>query len=137
MFQYMLSSNWLSSTKILTNDSGRHKMTNIPCKILQKVEYVAKYIETSSDDWFRVKKELLATCAPKERAFFSRRHKTSKKHFLNDFELELIKTWKQLTGVELKVDPAKLHTPEDERPPRYWALMQLNKKRQEAANDKS
>lgn len=111
-------------------------MSIIPSKILEKLEYVSKYVETSTDDWFRVKKELLTVCSPKERSFFSRRHKTSKKHFLNEFEKELITQWKQLTGVDLKVDDSKLHTPDDERPPRHWALMELNKKRQEAKNDK-
>lgn len=109
----------------------------IPEKILQKVQYVAKYVGSETDDWFRVKKEILAVCAPKERALFSRRHKTSKKHFLNDFERELIKIWNQETGVQLIVDSTKLHNTQDERPPRYWALMELNKKRQEAANDKN
>lgn len=109
----------------------------IPPKILEKVQYVAKYVGNETTEWLRVKKEILAICAPKERAMFSRRHKTSKKHFLNDFERELIKTWKQLTGIDLTVDTDKLHTSQDERPPRYWALMELNKKRQEAANDKN
>jgi hypothetical protein len=111
-------------------------MTDIPKKLLEKIEYAAKYIGSSTDDWFRVKKELLGSFSPKERALLSRRHKTSKKHFLNDFEAELITTWKGFTGVQLKVDETKLHKPEDERPPRHWALMQLNKQRQEAANDK-
>lgn len=111
-------------------------MVQIPPRILEKVQYVAEYVGTATSDWLRVKKELLGVLAPKDRSFLSRRHKTSKKHFLNDFENELIKVWKQITGVDLTIAADKLHKPEDERPPRYWALMELNKQRQKAAHDK-
>jgi hypothetical protein len=107
-------------------------MTDLPLPILDKLRYVARYVGEESD-WIRVKKELLSVLAPKNRSLFSRRHKTSKKHFLNDFEKELIKTWKDMTGVELKIEESRLHKPSDERPPRYWALMQLNKHRQQEA----
>lgn len=110
-------------------------MAQIDPKILEKLEYVSKYVGTETNDWIRVKKELLNTISPKLRSHFSRRHKTSKKHFLNDFEKELIKIWYGLTGVQLKIEDSRLHQASDERPPRYWALMELNKQRQEKASN--
>lgn len=110
---------------------------DFPETLANRVHYVAKYIGDETTDWIRVKKELLNALAPKDRSFFSRRHKTSKKHFVNDFEKEVMKFWETLTGIQLQIDPQKLHTPQDERPPRHWALMELNKQRQEAARNKN
>lgn len=102
-------------------------------KLLKKIEYVAKYVGSSTTDWFRVKKELVLAFSPKERSLLSKRHATSKKFFLNDFEKSVIALWQTLTGICLQVDENFLHKPEDERPPRFWGLMLLNKKRHEEA----
>ncbi len=102
-------------------------------RIFDKIEYASKYIENQTNDWFQVKKELLSIMSPKERSLFSRRHKTSKKHFINDFEKKVIEFWFSLTKVNLQIDDSKLHTSEDERPPRYWGLMKYNKIRSEKA----
>lgn len=110
--------------------------TDLPEHVAKRVEYVSKYILNSTDDWLRVKREILTVLAPRHRSLFSRRHKTSKKHFLNDLEHEVMDFWETLTGVRLKMDPQNLHTSQDERPPRYWGLMELNKQRQMAARSK-
>jgi hypothetical protein len=107
-------------------------MTTTRQIILDKLYYVARYIGDQTTDWFRVKRELLCVLPPKARSFLSKRHKTSKKHFINDLELELIKSWKEITGIQLQVDDSRLHKSSDERPPRYWGLMEYNKKRQAA-----
>ncbi len=99
----------------------------------QQIRYVAAYIGTTCDDWFRVKKEIFWALNPKFRGQLSRRHKTSKKFFVNNFELELIKYWKTLTGVTLRIDESKLHTDSDLRQPRYWGLMEHNKIKKEKA----
>lgn len=109
---------------------------DLPENLKNRVRYVARYVLDSTDDWFTVKKELLQVLAPRDRALLSRRHKTSKKHFINDLERDLMIFWERLTSVRLKIDPEKLHTPLDERPPRYWALMELNKQRHETARTK-
>lgn len=113
------------------------EMTKLSHPLLDKIQYIIRYVGTETDDWVRVKKQFLGVLPPKQRSLFSRRHKTSKKHFLNDFEKELITLWKEMTGVELKIDSDKLHQPSDERPPRYSALMALNeqRKRQKAAHE--
>lgn len=98
-------------------------------EIIEKIKYVAKYVGTETNDWIRVKKEILNTLPPKDRKFFSRRHKTSKKHFINDFEKEIIIFWKSLTGIELQIPEDKLHKKSDERPHRYWGLMKYNEER--------
>lgn len=105
----------------------------VPDSIVERIRYVARYIEDSSSDWFQVKKEILVNLRPRDRSFFSKRHKTSKKHFISPVELEVISLWKTITGIELQVDADRLHKPEDERPPRYSALMELNRLKIEKA----
>lgn len=107
--------------------------SNIPENIAEKICYVTKFVGTSTNDWFRVKKEILGVLAPKERSNFSRRHKSSKKYFLNDFEQAVIDFWKEKTGIVLEVDQTKLHKFSDERPPRYWGLMKYNETRKKAS----
>lgn len=105
--------------------------SKIPQNIEERICYVSRFVSTGTNDWFRVKKEILAVLAPKDRSYFSRRHKTSKKHFINEFELEVMKYWESVTKIKLEVDQEKLHTINDERPPRYWGLMKYNQDRHE------
>jgi len=102
--------------------------------IKNKIQFVASYIEDSTNDWFRIKKELINCLPIEERHNFSRRHKTSKKFFINDFDNSVINYWEQITGVVLFIDKTRLHKTEDERPPRYWALMEYNEKRKKTIN---
>lgn len=106
------------------------KMT-LEKEIVERIKFVARYVGSESNDWFRIKKELINTLKPHHRRLFSKRHKTSKKFFVNDHEKEIMTLWKVLTNTTLVIDSQKLHQPSDERPPRHWALMQLNNKRKE------
>lgn len=111
-------------------------MMLIDDEILEKITYVSKYIGNSTNNWVRVKREILLNLRPSHRKLFSKRHKTSKKHFLNDFEAQVIKFWQVLTGIVLVLEESQTHRAEDERPPRHWGLALYNKKRQEIANDR-
>lgn len=105
----------------------------IPDQVKKVIDFVVQYVDTSTSDWIRVKKELLINLPPPLRSLFSRRHKTSKKHFLNQMELDIIKEWQALTGVLLVIEDDKLHRDSDEKPPRYWHLKEINKKRKQEA----
>lgn len=104
--------------------------------ICDKIHFVSRYVGTETEDWFAVKKEIFLTLNPKQRGLLSRRHKTSKKFYVNEFEMEIMKFWEGITGIKLKIDATLLHKASDERPGRYWALMELNKQRQLKANVK-
>lgn len=102
--------------------------------ICNKIYFVSRYVGSETVDWFTVKKEIFLAFNPKQRSLLSRRHKTSKKFFINDFEMKIIKFWEEITGIKLKINTLLLHSQNDERPPRHWALMELNKKRQMQAD---
>jgi hypothetical protein len=77
----------------------------------ERIKWVAGYIMTSSNDWFAIKMQIINSMNPKNRVWFSRRHHSTKKHILNDFDREVIAYWKELTGVDLWINPSKLHDP--------------------------
>lgn len=97
--------------------------------IKELIDYVTEYVEDTSDDWFRIKVQLVNLFPPKKRSLFSRRHYSTKKHFINDFEKEVMKYWHKKTGIKLKIDKKKLHNPKWKQKPRGWALVKINKKR--------
>jgi hypothetical protein len=68
----------------------------IPEKVEEKIREVMSYAET--DDWLTVKKEIVRSLPWKYRTLFSRRHPITKEQQLNDFELEVIKRWEELSG---------------------------------------
>lgn len=98
------------------------------------IDYVIEYVGNSSDDWFRIKKEIVKLFPPKERSSFSRRHYSTKKHFINDFEIDIMKYWKDKTGVELQVDETMLHPESWKRRPAGWGLAEYNKSRKQNQN---
>ena len=104
--------------------------------LIEKLKYLHKYVGNETNDWFRIKRELLNLLPYQYRAFFSKRHYVSHKFFINDLEKDLIKTWKEIAGFDLQIDDSRLHKLSDERMPKYWGLMQLNKKRQQMAQEK-
>jgi len=106
----------------------------IPEILIEKIDYVASYVGNTSNDWFRIKKELINCFPIQYRNLFSRRHKTSKKFFINDFDKTIINYLETKLNTKLFIDENKLHKPEDERPPRYWGLMKYNKERTERKN---
>ena len=74
----------------------------IPEKILQAIKEVAAYAD-STDDWVRVKIEIMNRVPWQLRTNFSRRDQKTKEQWLNDFEKAVIEEWKKITGVELKI----------------------------------
>lgn len=97
--------------------------------IKKHIELVAKYVGSQSNDWLKIKKELVNNLKQEYRHHFSRRHKTSKKQIINDFEKEVMAYWKQITGITLTIDDSLLHKQEDERPPKHWAIFKINEER--------
>jgi hypothetical protein len=105
------------------------KLVEIPEELIEVIDYAADYIGDATDDWFRIKKQLVNLFPPRERSRFSRRHYSSKKHILNLFDKSVINYWENKTGVSLWIDPEKLH-PEDWNPkPRGWGILELNEER--------
>lgn len=101
----------------------------IPDSLKQIIDYAAEYIEDSTDDWFEVKKQLVNLFPPKQRSCFSRRHFSTKKHTINEFEQEVMAYWKAKTGVELEIDESRLHDPNWKQRPRGWGLQRYNEQR--------
>jgi len=101
----------------------------IPKKLRNIIDYTTTYVGKSSKDWFRIKAEIINQFPPKERSRFSRRHYSTKKHILNSFDKEVIEYWESKVGVELWIDPKKLHPENWEQKPHGWALIKLNNER--------
>ena len=103
----------------------------IPNNLKEIIDYVMEYVDGNSDEWFDIKKELLKLSPPKERSRFSRRHYSTKKHFINDFEREIMQYWEDSTGVELKIDESRLHPESWVKKPPGWGLAEFNKNREQ------
>jgi hypothetical protein len=65
----------------------------IPEHLKELIDYVIDYVGDVSDDWFTIKKELVNNFPPRERSRFSRRHFSTKKHILNEFDYAVIDYW--------------------------------------------
>jgi len=96
---------------------------------IEYIDYVIQYVGNSSNDWFTIKKEIINCYPRKERTKFSRRHYSTKLFFVNDFEREIMKYWKEKTGIELFIDEKKLHPTSWKRNPRGWGLLIYNETR--------
>ena len=105
-------------------------MVKLSQHVQEVIDYVAEYA-TSTNNWLTVKKEILWLLSVKERSEFSRRHYSTKKHSLNDFEKQIIIYWKTSTGVDLTIPDNLLHNPSWVRHRRGWGLKRFNKERQE------
>lgn len=93
------------------------------------IDYVINYVGNSSNDWFTIKRELVNVFPPKKRSLFSRRHFSTKKHTLNDFDYEVIAYWEKKTGNKLVIDEKKLHPKNWKRKPKGWGLQKYNRER--------
>tara|TARA_R110000824_G_scaffold335595_5_gene522138 strand:+ start:19 stop:285 length:267 start_codon:yes stop_codon:yes gene_type:complete len=74
----------------------------IPSKILEQVDFVASYA-VECDDWVTIKKEVMRGISSTLRKNFSTRDPKTKEQSLNNFEKNIIKLWKERTGIELKL----------------------------------
>jgi hypothetical protein len=97
---------------------------------------VIHIVGESSNDWFEIKNQIIFIMPPNERKNFSRRHYSTKKHILNDFDRAVINFWEKETGVKLFIDPEKLHPDDWGRKPRGWALAEINETRKKEKLEK-
>lgn len=102
----------------------------------QIIDYAADYIEDSTADWFRVKAEIARLFPPKDRSLFTRRHYSTKKHTINDFEREVMVYWLEKTGVRLEIDASKLHDPNWIQRPKGHGLATYNARRKREVNER-
>jgi len=98
-------------------------------KVKDIIDYAAEYIEDTTSDWFRVKKEIVNLLPPVNRSLFSRRHYSTKKQMINEFEREVMEYWYKKTGVRLVIDKNKLHDINWIQKPKGWALKKINEQR--------
>ncbi len=96
----------------------------LPNSVKEKLEYVASYVRGSLTDWFLLKTVILQSFRGIERKAvgLSKRHRSTKKMFVNDTDKEVIEYWELLTGVKLWIDPQRLHNPNWISRPKGWAL---------------
>lgn len=102
----------------------------IPNELKEIIDYVIDYIDGNSIDWFQIKKELVVLFPPKARSLFSRRHYSTKKQLLNDFDRKVIQYWEEQTRQKLVIDKTKLHPETWQRRPHGWGLKKYNENRQ-------
>jgi len=100
--------------------------------IRDTVDYVMAFA-VGTDNWLSVKKEILWRLSKERRKLFSRRHYSSKKHTLNNFELEIINYWKRNTGILLSIPENMRHDPTWIRRRPGWGLRKYNQIRTLAA----
>lgn len=99
--------------------------------VKERIEFVAKYIGTQTNDWVEIKKHVVNSLANEYRVNFTRRNNTTLKHYpLNEYEKMVADYWKEITGVELVIPEEKLHPVEKKFEERGWGLKLFNQRRQ-------
>jgi hypothetical protein len=98
-----------------------------------KIGFVYSYIENTTNDWFKIKREILNNINNKQRTRFSTRHPRSKKHYINRLEKEIINYWKVLSGTDVYIDLTRLHNEKQweliKHRTRGWKLKQINEEK--------
>ena len=97
-----------------------------------RIVYVASYIGTSTSNWLIIKRHLINAFSSKDRKLFSVRHPCTKKQIVNDFDKSVMDFWQGITGIELFIDPEKIHDPNWIHKPKGWKLRQINHERQQS-----
>lgn len=92
------------------------------------LSYLFEFIG-NENDWFKIKVELVNICPPKIKKLFSRRHYSTKKHIINDFERKVIEYIQTTTNRVLFIDQTRMHDPNWVPRPKGWALQEINRKR--------
>ena len=77
-------------------------------RIKESLNIIAEYASEQTD-WLIIKRLLINSIPVELRATLSKRHPKTKKHTLNAVDENIIKYWKEITGVELILDPEKIH----------------------------
>ncbi len=106
-----------------------YRTDEIPEHLLSLIDYVISYVDGASNDWFRIKRELINIFPIKERSRFSKRHDSTRKHILNSFDKAVITYWEKKTGSEIWVDPDKLQPKDWVYRPHGWKLREINEQR--------
>ncbi len=101
----------------------------IELSIKTKINFVAKYIGTKTNDWLIIKRHLINSFNSNDRNLFSCRHPCTKKQIINSFDLSVMDYWKEVTGVEVFLNPEKIHDPNWIHRPKGWKLRQINNER--------
>lgn len=96
--------------------------------VIKYIDYLFDYIGDETD-WLKIKIELVNLCPPKVKKLFSRRHYSTKKHIINDFDRKVIEYIQTTTGRVLFIDQTRMHDPNWIHKPKGWALQELNSKR--------
>lgn len=102
---------------------------DIPGNLTKRIDEVIEYVGDTTEDYLKVKRQLINNFPPSERPLFSVRHPCTKKHLLNAFDEAVILYWESKTGVRLWVSEDKLHDPNWKQKKRGWALSLINQER--------
>lgn len=105
----------------------------IPDNVKEKILFVARYVRTVTDDWLRIKREIINALRKEDRGLFSTRHPKTKKQILNEFDISVMKYWKEITGIEVRIDPKKIHDPNYDYRPHGWTIRLINEERKRQA----
>lgn len=108
--------------------SDNENAIEIPVNILKNVNYVFQYAG-SSDDYLKVRSEIISRCSPWDRNEFHRRHYSTKKIILNDLDYAIIEYWEELTGRKVFIDEERLHPKDWQWRPHGWKFNEINKQR--------
>lgn len=103
---------------------------NIPDNLKILIDDVIAYVGSETNDWMRIKTELIKSLPWEERTRFSRRHHSTKKQTPNGFDELVMAYWTLRTGVQPVILPEKLHDPvRDARNKKGWGLSAFNENR--------
>ena len=101
----------------------------IPKHLLRRVDEVIGFIGDTTQNYLKVKMQIINNFPNSGRNLFSRRHSSTKKHKLNEFDRAIITYWKSKTGIKLEVEPTMLHDPDWEHRKKGWGLVLFNEER--------
>lgn len=103
------------------------------------IDYVFDFVNNETDDWFVIKTQIIQNFPPKSRKKFAKRHYSTKKRMINDFDLEVISYWEKKSGFRLVINEELLHPNDWKRKPSGWALKAINeqRKKQKGRNARS
>ena len=92
--------------------------------LIEKIEYVASYVQASLTDWYLIKREIMRQMPGHLRRYtgFSKRHRHTKKMLMNDVEREAMELWELFTGVKPVIDLARTHDDQWVSRKKGWAL---------------
>lgn len=81
--------------------------------LIERITYVSQFIGDSTDNWNRIKLEIIHSLPAKQRrgTGIGVRHKQTKKFILTQTDVEIMNLWEELTGVKPVIDPKTLHDP--------------------------